>query len=920
MSTTDHPWVPETSRPDGADIDEDERIIRLNAQRLVQPIRFGSVPEGWTIIINHTRGREWTIETQRVARQVTWHFPDADGATLTLSPQSRVVHVSATRPRSQVTVRLAGNATRLYLAAGSYQIHGDYTYDLDVEEPNGPVTIHGPATPRRITGTGDVHTGDLSDTDVDIDGALHVNSINPTGQGRPSIEVKSLTLGSSRQEGQLAGPSNVRVHEVVTIHGSLVGPVDIKAGTINVTQQIRGQGHDNTTVTVTERLHVRGGCENATLNVTGAGVAALEVGNVRVSEPVVLPTDDDGNLADTPPVGGSGTPLTRCVVNCEGGVLVGDTRDTIIQASGPVVILGELARTEPNGGRAIDTQQFVFVQGATSLLNGAIRATDMTLHDCENVRLKATDRIRTHRCTNVAITAADLHVIAEASGCDLNVTDQMVLEGDVDSASSILLEGSAQLHEEVDTTVRWQPASNEDQVLIDDHVAEVVYAQQRNRNNSGAPTLQIGPGGAVDELNIGGTLTVVVDGDKSKGSEALDMQARLEHRAHLLLERPSSRGVTFDLDLGGAEAALTYRSSAGEALVLALPVDAQTERLELNLSASTKLTSTSAHDADVPLHPRLAITGSARVEVDTELGQVSCAGSGGHPPTLDVTAAGAVLELSGVMRLGEVDGRINGDRPPFAVRLNRRLRRYRPTSRPDELRTKDSGRTRPSVITSLAAQSNTGRGHVHGVDPTRLEFAELAHLGQLHVFEPDSDALIEAATRRESDEFASRSRAQKMATIADHVVGSAASGTSRSAALWAASRAHHAAANSPYESGLRWAHRALGYSQRPLPALFTWIALILVVAATLRWGVSEPWMDCFAADEHVAGPYGFGEQFQRIALLPTTLLRLSQGGASGYPPLFCNGLVHVAGVVLVGLAAVFFVVALRNYLRSPVDP
>lgn len=912
-------WLPETRRTNAIDVDENERAVRIHAQHLPQPTRFGAVPEGWTITIANTAGNRWTFETEQVAADVTWHFPGADQAVLTLSPQMRVVHLSLRRANNRATINLTGNASRLYLGTGTYHVNGDHDYDITANAPNGRVTVQGAARPRRLTGSGEVHMPDLVMTDVDLDGDLTIANLAPTGDSAPTVVVNSLTVGSKRKDGQLRGPSVVEADGSLTVHGTVTGPVILSADSIRISKHVKGSEPEETRITAASRLHVTGSCDDATLATDGPAGAAIVVGSFPTIKGLALPIDDDGALTDNRPVDGNGSPVSGSKLHSSGPILVGSTTGTIVEAEGPVIVLGDLVHTSPVSGPVVHTDGFVFVEDQTSLNGGLIRGSDVLLRRCDSVRIEQTDNLRTGGCTGSKLTGKRLTVTGDVVSSELHATRRLAVDGAVDDDSTLVVGGSGELGGPVQGHLEWRDPLDGDQLVIEDNVAAVRFcAGSPPADLDSLPQLVIQPTGNIGALDIDGAFTVDVPPEERAADNDLTVDTRLHSEAHLRLLRRTTRAIQLDLRLDTPGASLDYRSDAGDPLVVRLPVDDADSHLEMSATGAIKLVPRSSPEGEVPSHPQLSLIGGALVEVDTELRHVSCSPVGGSSPLLDLTEGGAVLDLVGTVRLGNVDGRINGARPTWRNRVRRRARRLHLVQRRVEPDSSSGRSERPPVVLALATQKREGFGHVYGVDPTRLRFAELRHLGQLHVFEPDPDALMDAAARYERDPFRLRSRAQRMTAIADHVVSSAASGTSRSAALWAASRAHHAAASSRVEKLLRGVHRLLGYSQRPLPALFTWLALVVSGAALLHWLLPGS-SGCFSPEEHVALPYGFVEQFERVLLLPTTLLRLSQGGASGYPPLLCSGVAHVAGVVLVGVAAAFFVVALRNYLRSPVD-
>lgn len=246
-------------------------------------------------------------------------------------------------------------------------------------------------------------------------------------------------------------------------------------------------------------------------------------------------------------------------------------------------------------------------------------------------------------------------------------------------------------------------------------------------------------------------------------------------------------------------------------------------------------------------------------------------GDPGSPPTLRLTANGEVRRLSGTWYVELLDGRARGVGAP--------------------------------VLLSMKG----GSGQVVGVDPTRLPYADLDYVKTLFVFEPDSAALLRFAREVYRDQFAVAAASQHAHRIAQLVRPRAISGASRTAADWAASRLQHRATRG-IEWTLRWLHRAVGYSQRPMPAFLAWLATAaLVASADAMYRIGSAAIK-FNASE-VMGRFG------HTLILPLGLLRFRLESPST-DLLFGGPTFHAIALVVVGLPFLFFVIALRHYLRG----
>ena len=71
--------------------------------------------------------------------------------------------------------------------------------------------------------------------------------------------------------------------------------------------------------------------------------------------------------------------------------------------------------------------------------------------------------------------------------------------------------------------------------------------------------------------------------------------------------------------------------------------------------------------------------------------------------------------------------------------------------------------------------------------------------------------------------------------------------------------------------------------------------------------------------QFLPAPYGFWDQVIRMITIPAGLLRLDVGGATTYAPIFCLASVHLGVLLVTGLLLAYFIVGLKNYLRTPLD-
>ena len=207
-------------------------------------------------------------------------------------------------------------------------------------------------------------------------------------------------------------------------------------------------------------------------------------------------------------------------------------------------------------------------------------------------------------------------------------------------------------------------------------------------------------------------------------------------------------------------------------------------------------------------------------------------------------------------------------------------------------------------------------GRLIDVDITRLPLNELDHLDHLNVLEPTAYSLHEygnqdpEATNPDAQRAELRTKAEKLARIIALLEQRAVSGSSRAAANWAAARLHHRALprTSP-ENWLRWPHRMVGYTQRPLHALAT-VVLAIVFVALLRVARSA-WIGVPASEL----PSLALQTSQDVFVMPFTLVRLADEGTR----VFDHDLVNLAAFAMVALPFLYLILALKNYLATPGD-
>lgn len=217
------------------------------------------------------------------------------------------------------------------------------------------------------------------------------------------------------------------------------------------------------------------------------------------------------------------------------------------------------------------------------------------------------------------------------------------------------------------------------------------------------------------------------------------------------------------------------------------------------------------------------------------------------------------------------------------------------------------------AITELVGLEDQVEGRLIDVDVTGLGFAELEQLDRLAVVEPTPASLRSFATkvtRHQSPEARRaelRARAERIARMTGTIDRHAVSGSSRAAAHWAAARLHHRSL--PWgrhaqgaEKAARYAHRALGYSNKVWPPLVTWLLVTSAVVGIRlwRWAAIGADVDVWRAVQD-----GF--------LLPLSIVRLGDSIHMFATPAF-----NTVAFVVTALPLIFLLIAIRNVLREAI--
>ena len=568
-------------------------------------------------------------------------------------------------------------------------------------------------------------------------------------------------------------------------------------------------------------------------------------------------------------------------------------------------------------------------------------------------------------------------------GSTLKASERIRILGKASADTDITFRGDAQFHGAIEANVKWLPQGSKQCYVEGDLgslcVEGVDVPDGKTKPESEVPTLLLGPQGTVSCMEVSGA--VVLDAEKERQKQGA-RHRRAKQARQLTSTVTLKAGSLLIVEFGRYELGTitcqgrTFLKSKDSRLSFCiLETDDPDERgkptrLSIRGRGTTVLEPPPERDRDekeVRRPPEVQITGG-QLEVEAELGRVLCGPREPNDetqpsPSLKIKAGGVIDSLVGEFRLEALQGRIRGEPGPgYLVRAGLAKCRDWPVLSElvgcflsaDRKPLDHEGLPRPAQLLRLSSDSDQRQsddvarhpfegGQLSGVDVTRLPYEDIESLRQLNVFTPDGPTLMVHATetRRAAEpagrasgtttrdgESYRRERSERLKRISDVVSDRAGSGGSRSATRWAAARAHHAAVTGRIERCLRFFHRLVGYHQRPLPALWSYITWVTVAALFLARFDSSPWCapgegggaaGLLSDAQFLPAPYGFWDQVIRMITLPAGLLRLDVGGATTYAPISCSGSAHLGVLLVTGLLLAYFIVGLKNYLRTPLD-
>ena len=532
-------------------------------------------------------------------------------------------------------------------------------------------------------------------------------------------------------------------------------------------------------------------------------------------------------------------------------LLLGPIENVVVSASGDVWI---------NGQASSDGSQQLVVDGTLRVKNSLVGLTV----ECDSLEVEehvqdSTISANTVLCNQVL--RSEVH------------TKNLQVGEEVDEASTIALTGEATFKGNVAGRINWSPDSSS-QIEAQAHIEHLV-AKTDDSSGANLTTNSIGRLNLTGRLEFGcGSDARIASLQLSKGSTLI---LRSEHATEIMEAVAAAQGANLGFDSRAAKAALLLTLGQDSTLTIAT-------------NGAVIFRGEDEHSREA----RLQLAGMGSFEFTCEVGVVNALSicpdwfpsndeRAEQIPEIHSPRSGAILSLAGDARLGILSGRVAGQDPTSW---------------------KERKTRRPAARIHAIAEQAEALGLLTGIDPTTLPYAHLDNLEGLHVFEPDGRALIGHAAIHIEDSFVARSRAQQMHRISELVSRRAITGAARSAARWAAARTQHATVERwSLENLLRWIHRALGYSQRPIPPLTTWLIL------------SAVWALVVGSWPHVESITKFFDNLFSVLFVPGSLFRLPQEDGSHL--LFESLRLHTIVFLSTGIPLAFFIVALRNFLFSP---
>lgn len=935
-----HPsWVPGDVQV--KQYDEDQQLLRVSVPA---DARFGAIPEGWTIQLDDVARRgPAVVEAAKVAG-VIFKVTVVGQHPVTFGTNIRRVQVHARGSAARLRPLRVG--TELVLRPGQYRLEDDVDAALVAAGPSDSraghaIDVTGSGKARSAAGSGLLVLGSGYTDDFEVSGFEGV------------VEFKNDVDGITLQAPAVHVHFGGKATQVTGEAAAVTVKAQLAASTLALGELTAEAALDGCTITVSRRFV-------STSTVRDTHISVEPVDDQAVADPVVrvdsnkggpprpLEVDLEQDAVPQSPWalgqsqsgaihGGS----IRCSIDRH--VALAECTGTVFDLVGPLWVHRTLTLPEP-----ADADDRPGLKAGSLWVGGSLRCEDgdraqtevsgslAVAGDLDNVDVAAPTG-------NAFVRGSASHGHIDVGGLRLNDGGED-LSVDVRGAAllqagptgRVTLRGPSTLSADTSGPVTFSPASTEDELEIQAHLDHLTI------DASNRADVQVKPDGALDALSVNGSADVTWHTPAKQGSQQPDSPtlSTLTLGADAVLVATCSHGVAVDelvcdssgvLVLHGGQQYATRTSSSGRTL----HSDPRPWRLELDKQQGLHVISNGYVVLDAraaQTRPSVTLSGPNRFHIHGELGDVDCTAAPpadclpdhAHQPEVSTCPAlstaphGAVFGLAGPFRLTDHEGRITGRQGAGASRrwwhyMWARWRNGQPQDTSEE----------PARLLALDLAEGLG-GQLSGVDPTWLPYRDLDDLAHLDTFEPDGPALIGDALAgprthgRPRERFDEQAHAERSRRLADVVKSRSVSGSARTAALWSAARIHHrqVRATSPPEWLGRWLHRAVGYSQRPFPALWLWLAIVAGWWLTLT--NADHAASCLDADgAHPYSDFGGWQQLLRIVLAPASFFRLP--GDLGDPPVLCEPGWQVLLFLSVALPTVYLLIAIRNVLSNPTE-
>jgi cytoskeletal protein CcmA (bactofilin family) len=684
------------------------------------------------------------------------------------------------------------------------------------------------------------------------------------------------------------------------------------------------------------RIELRQDAQNtlAAVEQSEEGEAGISVGAIRkhpgADSPTLRVDPETGEASDCPfTLQGRGA-VENSTLRCDGGgyIVAGDLTETALRCEAGVWILGTFIHSSEDRDCVLEagdlwvSEELTLAKGSEAKAHGDIRVGgDVT------GRLEARSATRLNGSVVGAVAAERLWIEGDVAG-ELTSTESLNVTGELRDGVKVDLNGNGELGGPVTGTIEWTAPDGASLTLGGALSGELTVHGNGIDEWTGSATVVLADAcRKLSSLRVARSLQLDVETTAKDASVAVGrLELGVGQAADLLVAAGVGVVVGAVRRSGGGRLAFRRRKDGSTG---SLDVNvAGLEDLEVHADGEVIIRETAIDEPDIPPErsedERVSAEcwGPGPFAIDCEVGvltahrdpskiiRVRKRGANRYPK-LSVREGGAVRQLRGDVRLGEVAGPVTGAKHTLRPVRRRPWHRWRPRTLP----------TAPRVHAAVDQPKN-GAGQLRDVDPTPLDYHELTAFRGLYVFEPDPHALMDFAREPVVDEFDRQQRAQEMQRLATELSGRAVSGNVRSAAMWAASRTHHRTVTG-WERTLRGFNRAVGYTQRPTPALVTWVVVMFAWSLLALLFDDGSTVDLQPREAGVRGALETGwsvvgvwwGQFVRMLFLPISLIRLPE---VSHPEMFGASSWYLLAFVTIGLPLVYLVLALKNYLASPV--